>query len=645
MTFQDIDDQKRKEELKARIEIPIQIRDLRFIRVAHKDKIPIDKDWQNTANYAADDPIIQNHVKSQGNYGVKCGGGWIVIDGDTKEIQDKAKVLPKTFAVATSMKADGNRGMHYYYKCPGLDKKIILYHPTEKDEKGNPRHLGEIQTDGQQVIGPTCIHKSGIRYDVVENAPIADVSKEEVIKAFSEYIERPYVQLPEETGETFSILKVVDTSKLKKRGDEWYGAHPVHGSETGQNFWVNERKNAWHCFRCNTGGGPLSLIAVQEKILECKDVQKGVLCGDVWKKSVELGRKYGYIAGRKEDILVFEPHSAKQISETEYGPIEWLVDGMFPLGGTSILAGRSGAYKSWVLLLLAKCVARGEKFMGEFAVTKSNVLVLDQEMGEQLIKQRLQKLGAEDLENLFVASRTRLNFNDDKWCDLMSKFMKEHDITVIIADPFRRTHNIDEDSANEVSPFLTYQLEPFLKRNNCTLLMVHHYKKVQGGDKFQDDEQSLVRGSSEWGNYPHAIISLKKVRSIGEEEVKKIILTQLKNRTGIVDENPKLIEIKEEDGKMVFTWCGNAPEKISMEGAFLKEFEDYLVGQNLTEMKRVEIIEEFGTPTGRFSKSTITSGLARGVVDGNLSKPRKGFYGLASKGQQININKFVEEVI
>ncbi len=49
-----------------------------------------------------------------------------------------------------------------------------------------------------------------------------------------------------------------------------------------------------------------------------------------------------------------------------------------------------------------------------------------------------------------------------------------------------------------------------------------------------------------------------------------------------------------------------------MEGAFLKEFEDYLVAQNLTEMKRAEIIEQFGTPTGRYSKSTITSGLARG---------------------------------
>ncbi len=69
-----------------------------------------------------------------------------------------------------------------------------------------------------------------------------------------------------ETDIDLNILQEVPLSGLHKQGEEYYGAHPVHGSETGRNFWVNPTRGVWHCFRHGTGGGPLSWVGVEAGI-------------------------------------------------------------------------------------------------------------------------------------------------------------------------------------------------------------------------------------------------------------------------------------------------------------------------------------------------------------------------------------------
>ena len=66
---------------------------------------------------------------------------------------------------------------------------------------------------------------------------------------------------------------------MKKSGSEYFGSHPIHGSESGSNFWINPSKNMWHCFRCDSGGGPLAAIAVKEGIIDCSEANKGSLRG------------------------------------------------------------------------------------------------------------------------------------------------------------------------------------------------------------------------------------------------------------------------------------------------------------------------------------------------------------------------------
>src|SRR5439155_15531464 len=93
----------------------------------------------------------------------------------------------------------------------------------------------------------------------------------------------------------FSIMDLVAGVGLRESGDQLQGSHPVHGSETGTNFSVSPRENVWHCFRCDSGGGPWSLLAVLERIIDCQEAIPGGLRGQQFKRVQEIALEKGLI--------------------------------------------------------------------------------------------------------------------------------------------------------------------------------------------------------------------------------------------------------------------------------------------------------------------------------------------------------------
>lgn len=265
--------------------IPEKLRDEthRFIKVAENGKQPIEKGWVKTTNYSYKNKKLQEHLKNGGNYGVLGGhGNLVILDCDTKELVEIAETcLPETLTIET-----GSGGRHYYYKSKDLDKPLRL-----KDVGG--KNVGDIQGMGKQVVGPTCIHPNGKKYRVIKDININKVTKQMLKGVFSEYLAKNGTTQKNQVNtfdETLSITRVVPTTGLKKRGEEYQGAHPVHGSDGGNNFTINPSKNVWFCFRHDIGGGPLSFIAIKEGIINCGDD----LDGENFKKTLEIARdKYG----------------------------------------------------------------------------------------------------------------------------------------------------------------------------------------------------------------------------------------------------------------------------------------------------------------------------------------------------------------
>lgn len=260
-----------------------------FVKLRKDSKVPFELNWPDKP-YSYKE--IQAWIDQGNNYGVLGGyGGLVIIDADTLELSHIVQQrLTNTFTVKSSRFA-----YHHYFICKEIKNKIILL------KKDNIPH-GEIRSQRAQVVGPGSIHpEAGTRYTVVNDIEIVEVSREQIYSALSEYITP---DLPEEDkrdieadSSNINIVDILNKKNIYTRriGDQLVCPHPVHGSTNNSNFVVNPEKNVWHCFRCNSGGGALSLIAVLEGLIQCSEAVSGSLRGSKFFEAQRIAReKYGF---------------------------------------------------------------------------------------------------------------------------------------------------------------------------------------------------------------------------------------------------------------------------------------------------------------------------------------------------------------
>lgn len=285
----------------------LQNREFRFIKVAKKSKRPIEKAWEETANYQFNSVEIRQHLEQGGNYGIICGPGEIrILDCDELSRLEELGILakfPKTFSVQSR---PGR--VHRYYMIPELKKKIVLFDPILKDENGQHLHLGEIQGPGTQIIGPGSIHQvTGEPYIIIDDSPIAALSLEQVQNAIeglktsrleancAKLDVMPKRAIPHKEEDPFRNIRIDDIAypkgETRRIGDEIQGTHPKHGSTTGHNFRIDLKKNTWYCDRCQSGGGPALWLAVDNGILRCDQATGGALRGDDFKRVLKIAEE------------------------------------------------------------------------------------------------------------------------------------------------------------------------------------------------------------------------------------------------------------------------------------------------------------------------------------------------------------------
>ncbi len=292
------------------MKLPKQLQDkrFRFIAIRPGTKKPVEDDWNVTYNYKYNDPEFVKYLKTAKAYGVACRYGKLaIIDCDEKKVADDIFMkLPNTFTVKT-----GSGGTHFYYIVKGLRDKIVLI-------DDNKKHWGEVQFTDAQALGAGSKHPNGNYYEILQDNKIKTITKEQLDEVI-----KPYVKTKKtfvcNSGVNFSIEEIVKNIKgldLNAKG-ELQGAHPVHGSvkgERGDNFSVDVENNRWHCYRCDTGGDAIALVAVLEGIVDCSECDKGFWKEHPkeFKKTLKVAEeKYGYVNDTykprhkdKEDTLI-----------------------------------------------------------------------------------------------------------------------------------------------------------------------------------------------------------------------------------------------------------------------------------------------------------------------------------------------------
>ena len=262
-------------------------------------------------NYSYDDPQFQEWLKRGKNYGITAAGGLIKLESDDvgRWIElGVLELLPETFTVQSS---SPNR-QHFYYIGPYFADSP-LFDPKTGEDIGHIRGTGESGGRGGMVVGPRSLHPTGARYTVIEDIPIATITAETLDKVKA-ILSKPRNSgdragrkrkqagrrnsAPRQDSDVSGKIKIDDiampTNPVKDDGEEIQGCHPIHGSETGKNFSINPGKNTWHCFRCDSGGGPLEWIAVEAGLINCANAGHGCLRGQLFNQVLDIARGRGY---------------------------------------------------------------------------------------------------------------------------------------------------------------------------------------------------------------------------------------------------------------------------------------------------------------------------------------------------------------
>lgn len=248
--------------------------------------------WQKHP-YEADSKELQEWLADGNSYGVMARQSVVIIDFDTKVLAEKFEAEINT--LTTQSGRESGEGKHAYIRSDATENGLLFE---------NGKNVGNIQVFNKFVVGPGCHHNSGGIYKIIKDVPLEWVSKQQLEEIFGDSLKwtgeiRKRDREEAEDEKTRTNLEIpmsllVDLSELKQRGNEYQGSHPLHGSTTGQNFAVDIKKNVWHCFRCNSGGGGLMWIAVKHGILKCHEAQKGALRGLKFVEAVKFARKEGF---------------------------------------------------------------------------------------------------------------------------------------------------------------------------------------------------------------------------------------------------------------------------------------------------------------------------------------------------------------
>jgi predicted ATP-dependent serine protease len=157
--------------------------------------------------------------------------------------------------------------------------------------------------------------------------------------------------------------------------------------------------------------------------------------------------------------------------------VVWLLDGMLPSGGLSILAGKPKAGKSTLARDLSLRVAQGRDFLAR-KTTRGEVLYVALEEKESEVRRHFSEMGAQGDEPIFI----HVTGTPNRAVDQLAKVAQLRKPVLIVVDTLFRLVLI-RDGNDYIQP--TNALAPLLeiaRQTGAHILCVHHMRKgIEGG--------------------------------------------------------------------------------------------------------------------------------------------------------------------
>ncbi|MDL1972326.1 MAG: AAA family ATPase, partial [Deltaproteobacteria bacterium] len=167
------------------------------------------------------------------------------------------------------------------------------------------------------------------------------------------------------------------------------------------------------------------------------------------------------------------PSSLEIIDMDEDADFEWIVHKLIPKGGITLLYGRGGVGKTWLVLQMCEAIASGKPFCG-LETKKCPIVYVDFEDSRKVIKKRLNVLGgSKDFKIwLFDSEFPPPKLDSSKW----HMYQELPPNSLIVVDTLRAAHALDENSSQDMTKIMDKLKE--LRRREITVLLLHHAPKA-----------------------------------------------------------------------------------------------------------------------------------------------------------------------
>ena len=208
-------------------------------------------------------------------------------------------------------------------------------------------------------------------------------------------------------------------------------------------------------------------------------------------------------AEENEILLCLE--SWEEIRDMEI-KVEWLIDRLLPKNGITILFGKGGIGKTWLILDAARCIAGGLPYLG-LCTIKTPVFFIDFENPLAVLNTRTQKLGECDGVYFWRANNEKLKaprLDSPEW----ELYKKLPEGVVLIFDTLRAAQRKDENASNDMALIMNRLKE--LRDLGFTIILLHHTAK---------NSDRVAKGSTAIVDLADHILGLTLVRkkSDGQE--------------------------------------------------------------------------------------------------------------------------------
>ena len=176
--------------------------------------------------------------------------------------------------------------------------------------------------------------------------------------------------------------------------------------------------------------------------------------------------------------------SMNELYETVYQSRPPVIDGLL-YSGTYLFAGAPKVGKSFFMAQLAYHISTGQK-LWDYDVHQGTVLYLALEDDYQRLQERMSRMfGVEGTDSLhFAVYAKQLGAGLD---EQLEKFIRDHpDTRLIIIDTLQKIREVSTDAYSYANDYdIVGRMKQFADKNGVCLLLVHHTRKQQAGDKFE----------------------------------------------------------------------------------------------------------------------------------------------------------------